>query len=73
MAWGIIRPTSDEGVREGRERLDRALEKVPAAGPGSMITAACGSGMVSPEREVGIAMSLRSISHSLRNHAAPGY
>ena len=70
IAWGIIRPDSRDGIREGTERLEEALAKVPAAESGSMLTAACGSGMVSPEREVGIAMALRSISHSLRDRAA---
>lgn len=69
IAWGVIRPDSRDGIREGRERLEAALQKVPAAESGSMVTAACGSGMVSPEREVGIAMALRSISHSLRDRA----
>ena len=70
IAWGLIRPDSVDGVREGRERLEEALEKVPAADEHSLITATCGSGMVSPEREVNIAMSLRTISHSLRSRTA---
>lgn len=66
IAWGIIRPTSKEGVQAGLDRLDAALDKVPDAEPGSMITAACGSGMVTPEREVALAMALRTISHVRR-------
>lgn len=70
IAWGVIRPDSRDGIHEGSQRLEEALERVPAAEPGSLLTAACGSGMVTPEREVGIAMTLRSISHSLRDRAA---
>jgi len=66
IAWGVIRPDSLDGPREGMMRLEQALAKVPAADGRSLITASCGSGTVSPEREVGIAMGLRSISHSMR-------
>ena len=58
VAWGVVQPHRPEHGRHAVDRLRAGLAAVDAGGGRSLLTASCGSGRLSPEREGEIATAL---------------
>lgn len=66
IAWGVLEPHRDEAASEALARLRPALASVGASGENSMLTASCGSGLVSVGREAAIVEALRECASACR-------
>jgi hypothetical protein len=58
IAWGVIQPHRAENELHGAGRLQHALERTGASGEQSLLTASCGSGRMSIQRENELAAAL---------------
>ncbi|MFT3863681.1 MAG: hypothetical protein QM729_05355 [Solirubrobacterales bacterium] len=62
IAWGALRVEPDEGDAEAGRRLAEALDALAVDPSRGLLTAACGTGRVSPGRERRIAAELRALA-----------
>jgi hypothetical protein len=69
IAWGVIQPHRAENELHAAKRLQHALEHTGASGEQSLLTASCGSGRMSVQRENELAAALAWLS--LRERRAP--
>jgi hypothetical protein len=58
IAWGVIQPHRAENELHAAGRLQHALERTGASGEQSLLTASCGSGRMSVQRENELAAAL---------------
>jgi hypothetical protein len=58
IAWGVVQPHRAENELHAAQRLQYALERTGASGEQSLLTASCGSGRMSVQRENEIAAAL---------------
>ncbi len=70
VAWGCVAPHHDEGSEIALQRLEAAVDSLTLerdfVGSHSLITASCGSALVTEHREVEIVEALTAISSLLR-------
>jgi hypothetical protein len=69
IAWGLIQPHRAENELHAAKRLQHALERTGASGEQSLLTASCGSGRMSVQRENELAAALAWLR--LRERRAP--
>jgi hypothetical protein len=69
IAWGVIGPHRAENELHAAKRLQHALERTGASGEQSLLTASCGSGRMSVQRENEVAAALAWLR--IRGRRAP--
>ncbi|MTD44631.1 hypothetical protein GKE82_10105 [Conexibacter sp. W3-3-2] len=69
VAWGAIAAHRPEYALHGIRRVTAAVEAVPRTEGRSLLTASCGTGRMSVERERQVAVALRDVAGTMRRRA----